>query len=243
MQRIVALVLFFACSLGAVAQSAGEYFSLGVNAYSKGDYDSAKEFFAKSLEKAQTPQGNYNLANACLKLGQNGLAKAYYMRALYEMPRFREAQSNLNSLDKKMGFDEFSFSKYDEFLNELSYNEWVAAAAISLWGAIFLLVVLPLMRKSAAWQIFLGIILFLLFFVSACGAFYWREYLNCVVAVGGEPVLTLSPANESPVVATLKEGQLAQIESQNNGFVLIETNGGKKGWARLDGKAFKKVAP
>ena len=243
MQRIVALVLFFACSLGAFAQNATEYFSLGVNAYSKGDYASAKEFFAKSLEKAETPQGNYNLANACLKLGENGLAKAYYMRALYEMPRFREAQSNLNSLNKKMGFDEFSFSRYDEFLNELSYNEWVAIAAISVWGAIFLLVVLPLMRKSAAWQIFLGIILLLLFFVSAYGAFYWREYLNCVVAVGGEPVLTLSPANESPVVATLKEGQIARIAAQNNGFILIEANGGKKGWAKLEGNSFKKVAP
>lgn len=243
MQRIVALVLLFACSLGAFAQNATEYFSLGVNAYSKGDYASAKEFFAKSLEKAETPQGNYNLANACLKLGENGLAKAYYMRALYEMPRFREAQSNLNSLNKKMGFDEFSFSKYDEFLNELSYNEWVAIAAISVWGAIFLLVVLPLMRKSAAWQIFLGIILLLLFLVSAYGAFYWREYLNCVVAVGGEPVLTLSPANESPVVATLKEGQLARIAAQNNGFILIEANGGKKGWAKLEGNSFKKVAP
>lgn len=243
MQRIVALVLLFACSLGAFAQNATEYFSLGVNAYSKGDYASAKEFFAKSLEKAETPQGNYNLANACLKLGENGLAKAYYMRALYEMPRFREAQSNLNSLNKKMGFDEFSFSRYDEFLNELSYNEWVAIAAISVWGAIFLLVVLPLMRKSAAWQIFLGIILLLLFLVSAYGAFYWREYLNCVVAVGGEPVLTLSPANESPVVATLKEGQIARIAAQNNGFILIEANGGKKGWAKLEGNSFKKVAP
>ena len=243
MQRIVALVLLFACSLGAFAQNATEYFSLGVNAYSKGDYTSAKEFFAKSLEKAETPQGNYNLANACLKLGENGLAKAYYMRALYEMPRFREAQSNLNSLNKKMGFDEFSFSRYDEFLNELSYNEWVAIAAISVWGAIFLLVVLPLMRKSAAWQIFLGIILLLLFLVSVYGAFYWREYLNCVVAVGGEPVLTLSPANESPVVATLKEGQIARIAAQNNGFILIEANGGKKGWAKLEGNSFKKVAP
>lgn len=243
MQRIVALVLLFACSLGAFAQNATEYFSLGVNAYSKGDYASAKEFFAKSLEKAETPQGNYNLANACLKLGENGLAKAYYMRALYEMPRFREAQSNLNSLNKKMGFDEFSFSRYDEFLNELSYNEWVAIAAISVWGAIFLLVVLPLMRKSAAWQIFLGIILLLLFLISAYGAFYWREYLNCVVAVGGEPVLTLSPANESPVVATLKEGQIARIAAQNNGFILIEANGGKKGWAKLEGNSFKKVAP
>ena len=243
MQKIVALVFLFACSLGAFAQSANEYFSLGVNAYTKGDYASAKDYFAKSLERADTPQCNYNLANACLKLGQNGLAKAHYMRALYEMPRFREAQSNLNSLNKKTGFDNFSFSKYDEFLNELSYNEWVVIAAISVWGAIFLLVVLPLMRKSAPWQIFLGIILLLVFFVSACGAYYWREYLNCVVSVGGESQLRLSPAAESPVVATLKEGQLAGIAAQNNGFLLLETKGGKKGWAKADAKTFEKIAP
>ncbi len=239
MQKIITLIIFFAFQI-SLAQSASEYNAGAISAFNAGNYAQAKDYFEQSLAQADTAKTNYNLANTCEKLGEIGKAKAYYMRAIYQDPRLKEAVFNLNALDKKYALSPYNTSNSDFFFDELSHNEWIVILAISLWLVSIFFIVLPLLKIYKAWQSFLGLIFSLSSVLSAFGVSYWHSYANTAISLSDNAPLKLSPTPTSDNIYTAKQAQVFCIKKQQGNFYLLQDSN-KKAWTPLDDINFMRV--
>lgn len=229
----LAAAVICAAGISAVsAQTAEEFFLLGNNAYKKGDFARAKENYSEAA-KLGDPSAElfFNLANTCAKLNLRGEAYLNFLRAIYENPRMREADANLIMFAKDNSLPLPPNVFLADFLSELSDSEWTAAALITFWLAAMSIVLPPLYGKKSAASIFLALVMFALFALSATGLHGWTAYKNLAVAITADVPLKAAPAAGAPASAMASEGQVARIEGRKNGYVYVETPTGKRGWA------------
>jgi len=248
MRRIIKIVFLFFSPLVLLGQSSQEFFHLGCNAYRSENYTQAVEYFLESAKISPDAKTDYNLAITYDKLGEIGFSKVHYMRALAKDPRFREAKANFKLFLKKYNVDNPSKNYLDDFYSELSMNEWVLIAVISFWLAIIALVVIPLIQKKSGGKIFVsgiffGLICFIFLVICAMAISFWLKYSNTAIALKDDAQILISPAESAPVSAVLNKGQSAQILKSANGFYLIDTGFGKRGWTIINEQesAFKSI--
>jgi tetratricopeptide (TPR) repeat protein len=147
MKKILLFVfLMFAVALNA--QSNGELWNQGNEAYSMGQYQTALDNYLQIADGGyESYKLYYNMGNACYKMGNNGKAILYYEKALKLNPAGEDAKINLQiarlqTLDKIEVVPEFILSTWiKDIRNMLSSNGW-AYISIALFAVTALLMLL-----------------------------------------------------------------------------------------------------
>lgn len=233
--RFIFLLFALAFPAFANAQTADEFFMLGNTAYKNGEYARAKENYMDAMKAGgASAELSFNLANTCAKLGHKGEALLYYLRAVYENPRMREAEANLEMFAKDnsltVPFDVFP----SKFMMELSDSEWALAAFVSFWIGVLALVFPPLFaRKNAAW-IFAAIIAFAITATSATALYGWHCFKDTAVAVRPDAPIRVSPTPDAPIVSMAADGSIAIVKKRHGSFEYVETDKKQYGWASKD---------
>ncbi len=219
-------------ALLANAQTAQEYLMLGNSAYERGDYADAKENYQNAInEGGNSAELYFNMANTSAKLNQKGNAVLYYMKALVQQPRMREAEANLKLFAKDNGIQLPEKSSIEMYMLELSQYEWIILTVISFWIAIAFIFIPRMYFKKISAYIFLALIFIVITIVGFFGIIKCNDIKNTAIALTDDVALRLSPTLHAPVDTTVHEGTFAKILKRHNDFVYVQTKSGKKGWA------------
>ena len=226
--------ILFACIFATLvwAQTAQEYLMLGNSAYQKGEYAQAKQDYQNAInEGGNSAELYFNIANASAKLNKKGEALLYYMRALVEQPRLREAEANLKLFAKDNGMKLPEKSSVEMYLLELSQFEWVILTAITFWIVIGLIFIPRMYIKKISVYIFLAIIFAIITVVGIIGIIKCNNINNTAIALNDDVALRLSPTPNAPISSTIQEGTFARVLKYKDNYIYVRTSSGKVGWA------------
>ena len=215
------------------AQTAEEFFDLGVRAYNKGDWDSAVENFSQSLTLNPNAAGFHNLGNSYAKLSKPGLARLNYERARYLSPRTPEIRANLARVIKDSG-DTRRNSIADTLFGEFSNSEWTWGVIAGAWGAILCFAIIPHFVKRARFSKIFGAGFTIIFIFSISGYTYWSGVRNMAIAVSPDVLLRISPASKAPPSHAMSEAKSAKIIKRSGDYILVEFPAKKFGWCNKE---------
>ncbi|MBO5254970.1 MAG: hypothetical protein J6B07_04000 [Opitutales bacterium] len=228
-QIVFFCICTFVCSLWA--QTAQEYLMLGNNSYKNGDYNSAKESYQNAINKGgASAQLFFNMANTCAKLNKKGQALLYYMKALVEEPRLREAEANLKLFAKDNSIQLPDKSSVDMYLLELSEFEWIIVCVVAFWFTISLFLIPRMYVKRTSVYIFLGIIFAIVTATAVIGIVRCNNIANTAIALTDDVELRLSPTPNAPVESVVQEGTFANILKNKGNYIYVQAPSGKRGW-------------
>ncbi|HVU37102.1 MAG TPA: tetratricopeptide repeat protein [Opitutales bacterium] len=207
-----------------------EAFSAGVAAYEKNDFAQARQLFAAVEKKSVSPALEFNFGNACYQAGDYSGAILHYLRALAMDPRDPDAQQNLALARKGANLTAPDSTRLDRFSGLLSQDAWTWVATVSGWVTLYLLFLPRLFR----WR---GTLPWLLCLTTlgvsvAAGIGWWGAHQHAndgVVLVADTPV-KLSPTTNSPSLAMLQPGEIAQVLDRHGDYYKVLTGTGQLGW-------------
>lgn len=221
--------------------------AVGVNAYTEGDYVSAREVWLE-LESIglASPELYTNTGDAFFKTEDYAHAILYYERALRLDPSYSDARHNLelaNSLvqDRIESVPEFFLRGWMRSLGwKLPSDAWAVLCLVLLAGALALALFFLLGRSSAVRKtgFFAGIALLLLS-IAALGFASWQrsEYRNADESIVISPVVSVKSAPgavDGKDLFILHEGTKVRVKDSVSGWVNIELSDGRQGWLRED---------
>ena len=244
MKKIL-LFVFLMSAVALNAQSNGELWNQGNEAYSMGQYQTALDNYLQIADGGyESYKLYYNIGNAYYKLDEIGKAILYYEKALKLDPSGADAQNNLqiarlHTLDKIDQVPEFVLATWTKGVrNLLSSNAW-GYVSLALFAAVL---VLLLMFKFAlttgarklsfvlACVVLLFSIFALLFSVSLK-----RNATSDDTAIVMVPVSNIKSAPNSTGnnLFILHEGSKVQILEQAGKWCRVEIADGRQGWMQM----------
>lgn len=230
MKTFLCTIIAFICALSLSAQTAQEYFKLGNNAYKSGDYSRAIDNYNDAKNAGMhSAELYYNTANSASKLNKRGEAITNYLKAISINPRMREASANLETFASENSLQIPNIAK-TEF--ELSLSEWTLIAFATFWVFIIFIVLPPLYNKSGKATLFLSIVGFVFFCVSAIAINSWLDLDEIAIALADDTPVLISPTENAPAQFLAADGQVAKIKQQHNDYLLLEFPNGKSGWVK-----------
>jgi hypothetical protein len=172
----------------------------------------------------------YNLANAYARTGKTGLAVLNYERARLLDPTDPDIQANLRHVREAAGLPPESRNTFDRVA------EFATPKILSLVGIAGLLIagtgvlarrLYPRHRRKFLVPILLGI--------SLCGVTVASAVALWPIVHAGVVVTHTAPVRVSPVsmedpLFTLPEATIVRMNSEHDGFVFVQTTGGRSGW-------------
>ncbi len=234
MKKILLPVFLLFSALAAPALSADP----GEDAYKKGDYKTAAEFYASKFQSGPYDYAAaYNYANCLYRLGDNAGALAYYMKAFNINPRNSHIFYNLNYLSIQTGAGLFpqdvpAFVYRIYFL--LSMAEIKALAYAAFWFfcvfyALFLLGKKTGFSKTAALSSLALCILFsMLYILRTNSAFY-----NSAIINSRQARIMSGPGDDFKLIASAENAKPVKILSESGEWAEIGLLGkGVKGWIK-----------
>ena len=190
---------------------------------------------APSPTRANTPAGFsapalYNLANAYARTGKPGLAVLNYERARLLDPTDPDIQANLRHVREAAGLPPESRNAFDRAAGIAT------PPMLALLGIAGLLItgtgvlarrLYPRHRRKLLLPILLGI--------SCCGVTVASAVALWPIVHAGVVVTHTAPVRVSPVTMedplfTLPEATMVRMSSEHDGFILVQTTGGRSGW-------------
>lgn len=228
MRRIILTLLAFFFSLtGAQADA----FDSGNEAYASGRYqDAIREFESVAARKEYSSALFYNLGNAFFRSGRTGEAVLNYERALWLNPSDPDARANLRFVRKTAGLFEPAREWWQVLPGWLSLNAWSWMAC----GSWFVLSALLILRR---WKRDLTVlkpviaVASIMLAVSLASALIRVPDTRQAVVLAVEAPLRVAPLEKSAATATLRAGDEVRIANAREGFLYVETEDGKAGWA------------
>jgi len=240
MKRIIFLIyilITISFSLNAQEQN----FTKGNEAYKKGNYQEAIQYYEKSLSgDKQSAALYYNLGNAYYKTNKIAPSIYYYEKALKLNPRDKDIKHNL-SLANQMKMDKikkvpegFSRKVQKNIALIFHFNTWAIMTVI--WSFIGLLAFslfifskkTNIKRLGFAWMfISLFMLLFSWYFAGIAQKIENEKY--GIVFVPKTEILT-EPNLSAESIANLHEGTKVQVIKQEDNWYYIKLPDGKKAW-------------
>ena len=243
----VLALLLLAVPAAWSAEYPDSLWTVGVNAYTVGDYTAARDAWLSLSELGlASPELYTNTGDAFFKTEDYARAILWYERALRLDPSFADARHNLamaNNLvqDRIEEVPEFFLKSWMRTLGwKLSPDAWAVLALVLLAGALALALLFLLGRRSSARKtgFFAGIALLLLSVASLCFASWQRsEYLKSDSAIVMSPVVAVKSApgaGDGRDLFILHEGTKVRIKDSVSGWVNIELSDGRQGWMAED---------
>ena len=245
------LIVFFwvlflsSMAFGQSLDYARDQFSLGNEAYMKGDYETALNHYLEAETKTEGLAINYNLGNAYFKLGDIPESILHYERALRFDPSNEDVQYNL-SIANDMIVDKIETlpkSKlqiwWKTFRYSLGPDGW-AEICIGLALASVLLFLLYYFGGSKALRrfgFFGGLVTFIfliLTYTLAQSAENYRYAEKSAIVFTDKVDVKSEPRGGSVNVFVLHAGTKVEILSQEGEWYEVEIASGAQGWIYQD---------
>ena len=172
----------------------------------------------------------YNLANAYARTQKPGLAVLNYERARLLDPTDPDIEANLRRVQEAAGLPPETHPAWDRVTARLTPQalSWLGFAGLLIAGAGMLARPLyPQHRRKLLVPTLLGVCLCAVTAASAIAL--WPMVHSGIVVTHDAPV-RVSPVSMEAPLFTLPEATRVRMGSEHDGFVLIQTSGGRTGW-------------
>jgi len=242
---VVALLLLMPFSAGA-GTYADSLWTAGVNAYTEGRWDVARDAWEAILSTGESSATlYYNIGNACFKQSDNAHAILNYEKALKLDPSHADARYNLefaNSMiqDRIENVPEFFLKTWlRKASRSLSSGVW-AVLFLFLLAATLVLVLLFLLASGGAVRkagFFGGIVTLLL--ALLCLSFSLSQRKDCLTQDQAIVTASVSSVKSAPGSGSvtdlfvLHEGTKVSVLSEVGEWCNIELSDGRQGWIRI----------
>jgi hypothetical protein len=193
--------------------------------------------FAAQAETSYSAPALYNLGNSYARAGKPGLAVLNYERARLLAPNDADIEANLRHVREMSGLPPEARDVLERIsgLTSPATLAWVGVLGLGLAGAAALARrVYPRHRRKLLAASLLG--LCLLGMAIANGMALWPIMHESVVITPTAPVRdTPVPMGDPSFV--LREAEIVKTDARHDGFVLVQSRGGRRGWVSSENLA------
>jgi tetratricopeptide (TPR) repeat protein len=226
------VAIFFAGNLFAADAMAD--FSTANELYAKGKFSNAANLYEKILQTGgQSPALLFNYANAEFKAGNLGKAIAAYRRAELLAPRDSEIRANLGFVRNQIQGVTIRESRWQDWLGQLTLNEWTLLAVGAFWLTSALLIVRQIRpalvpRLKNATRIFAALTILSASVLGLQAATHFSKATAVVTAA--EATARSGPFDEAQSAFTARDGAELRVLDRHNDWVQVADGSGKIGW-------------
>jgi tetratricopeptide (TPR) repeat protein len=212
-------------------------FSTANQFYAEGKFADAANFYEKILASGKTsPNLLFNYGNAEFKSGNLGKAIAAFRRAELLAPRDSEIRANLDFVRKQVQGATVSESHWQNWLGQLTLNEWTVCAAILFWLTFILLAasqvrpVLATKLKSATW-FFAALTIFSGTILGVQAANHFSK--STAVVILSQAQVRSGPFDDAQNAFAIHDGAEFSVLDHHGDWVQITDGSGKIGWVQM----------
>jgi tetratricopeptide (TPR) repeat protein len=225
-------------SPSAPADTSSIAFDAANKLYEQGKFADAAAAYAQLAKNPSAGAAiHYNLGNALFKSGQIGRAIAAYHKAEQLAPHDPDVRANLRFARSQAQGPTLAPSRWAEWLDKLSLNEWTLLVTAVFWSW-FLCLALQQWRPSMR-STLRGYVLTLFAATAAFGfclgsAYYHARVARTAIVVSPEAVVRYGPLDESQTAFTAHDGAEFRILDQKDGWLELTDGVTRTGWVRQD---------
>jgi tetratricopeptide (TPR) repeat protein len=234
MKRFSAILLTLVFVGKIFAADFNSDFSAANKFYAEGKFADAANAYEKILASGTTsPNLLFNYGNAEFKSGNLGKAIAALRRAELLAPRDSEIRANLAFVRNQVQGATVRESFWQNWLGNLSLNEWTVFAAIAFWLTFLLLVakqIRPALAgklKSATW-IFAAVTIFSGTILGVQAASHFSR--QTAVVISAAATARSGPFDDAQNAFTARDGAELSILDRRDDWVQVADGSGKTGW-------------
>ena len=222
-------------SPSAPADTSSIAFDAANKLYEQGKFADAAAAYAQLAKNPSAGAAiHYNLGNALFKSGQIGRAIAAYHKAEQLAPHDPDVRANLRFARSQAQGPTLAPSRWAEWLDKLSLNEWTLLTSVALW---LWMIPLTLIQFRAAlrpalrsWILAAGITTVTL---AVCLSLAWSFAAQRVaVVVAGQAVVHNGPLDESSAAFTVHDGAELNLLDQKDDWFQVTAGDRRIGWLR-----------
>jgi hypothetical protein len=202
--------------------------------YAEGKFADAANAYEKILASgAASPNLLFNYGNAEFKSGNLGKAIAAFRRAELLAPRDSEIRANLAFVRNQVQGATVRESFWQNWLGNLSLNEWTIFAAIAFWLTFLLLAAkqyrpaLAAKLKSATW-IFAALTIFSGTILGVQAASHFSK--QTAVIIYAQAMARSGPFDDAQSAFTTRDGAELSVLDRRDDWVQVADGSGKTGW-------------
>lgn len=227
------ILIICMCAGKALAADYTTDFSLANQWYAEGKFPAAATAYEKILQAGVTsPNLLFNYGNAEFKTGNLGKAIAAFREAELLAPRDADVRANLDFVRNQVQGSSLHENRWQDWLGQLTLNEWTFLAAAALWLMLLLLaakqfrpVLAPRLHSITGLFIFLTILFGM---VTALQAY---EHFSQQSAVVISDVVTRSgPFDDAQNAFAVHDGAELSVVDHHGDWVQVADGSGKTGW-------------
>jgi tetratricopeptide (TPR) repeat protein len=229
--------LFFAGNIfmadGATSFIAAD-FSIANQLYAAGKFAAAANAYERILQTGVTsPSLLFNYGNAEFKAGNLGRALAAFRCAELLAPHDSEIRANLAFVRNQVQGATVRESFWQNWLGNLSLNEWTIFATFAFWLTFLLLAAkqlrpaLAAKLKSATW-IFAALAIFFGTILGVQAANHFTKQMAVVISAA--TTARSGPFDDAQNAFAIHDGAELLVLDRRDGWVQVADNSGKSGW-------------
>jgi len=229
---ILLLALVWAGNLFAADVAAD--FSTANRLYADGKFSDAANAYGKILQTGgQSPALLFNDANAEFKSGNLGKAIAAYRRAGLLAPRDSEIRANLDFVRNQVQGPTVRESRWQEWLGQLTLNQWTLMAAGAFW-LLFLLLAARQIRPTLGPKL-KSVTTMLVTLTILSGAVLGLQAENhfssqIAVVISAGATARSGPFDEAQSAFTAHDGAELSVLDRHDDWIQVADGSGKIGW-------------
>ncbi|MBU6410304.1 MAG: tetratricopeptide repeat protein [Verrucomicrobia bacterium] len=226
------LVALFPRGSAMAADDFAAGFSTANRLYARGKFADAAGLYQKLLASGRVSANLlFNDGNAEFRLGNNGKAIAAFLRAERLAPRDPDIRANLDFVRKQAG-DNTAPPVWEDWLGQLTLNEWTCLAAAAFWLAFLLFAaaqIRPALRRTLRPAAALSILLALLFGSALAAQAVVHFSKSIAVVVQPRAVARSGPFADARQTFAARDGAEFPVLDRRGNWVQVNDSG-KFGW-------------
>jgi len=232
MSRTMSIWAMWAGVASLAFAQASEQFAKANQEFAGGEFKAAIEDYESVVRAGQdAPNLFYNLGNAYFRTKDFGHAILNYERALALDPHHPEAQANLRIARDEAHALELAPSRWEQIFAFGTENQFVVAATLAFWVAIFLIVGYAFNRRRALLALF---VVSMSIFAVALAASYeldrGKSGGRLAIVTRDNTEARLATADNANRVLTLPAGSEIEIVSQRGEWIYATLPNDLRGW-------------
>jgi tetratricopeptide (TPR) repeat protein len=209
-------------------------FSAANKLYAEGKFTGAAAGYETILQSGEvSPSLLFNYGNAEFKSGNLGNAIAAFRRAELLAPRDSEIRANLNFVRNQVQGATVHESFWQNWLGNLSLNEWTVFAAIAFWLTFVLLAVKQLRpafapKLKSATGIFAALTIFSGTILGVQAANHFTK--QTAVVISAAATARSGPFDDAQNAFAIHDGAELSVLDRRDDWVQVADGTGKTGW-------------
>jgi tetratricopeptide (TPR) repeat protein len=234
MKKLSAILFALIFTGNLLATDIATDFSAANKLYAEGKFsDAANTYENILLSGAASPNLLFNYGDAEFKSGDPGKAIAAFRRAELLAPRDLEIRANLAFMRNQVQAATVRESFWQNWLGNLSLNEWTVFAAIAFWLTLLLLMakqLRPLLAtklKNATW-IFATLTICFGTILGVQAADHFTK--QTAVVISAQATARSGPFDEAQTAFAAHDGAELSVLDRRDSWVQVADSAGKSGW-------------